>query len=94
MRKYYLCPKDVVAVAVNHLSTFHYVDLPDGSVLLSGEGNTDRFEQHVTVEPLPDLYDPTPISQAHATRLAPLGIQPGHRTVDVRSVARKLHKLM
>jgi len=94
MKKYYICPKDTVAVAVNHLAAFDYVDLPDGHVLLSGQGNTDRFEQHITVEPLPDLYSPEPISDAHAKRLAPLGIQPGHKTIDVRNAARKLHRLM
>ena len=94
MRRLYLCPKDVALIAVNHLSVYHYVDLPGGSVLLSGEGNTSKFEQHATVEPLPELFDPSPISNDHANRLASLGVKPGHKVIDVRNAARNFCKLM
>lgn len=94
MRKFYICPKDIALIAHKHLANYHFIDLPDGSVLLSGVGNTDQFEQHVTVEPLPDLYDPSPIADHHADRLAHLGIQRGHKTVDVRNAARKIVRLM
>jgi hypothetical protein len=94
MRTLYICPKDVALIAHKHLASYHYIDLPDGIVLLSGEGNTDGFEQHVTVEPLPDLYDPSPIADHHADRLTHLGVKRGHKAIDVRNAARKIVRLM
>lgn len=92
---FYIVDSDVALSSVRlYEGGFHCLDLPNGQVLLSchfpTETEKDRFEQHASAEPLPEISDPTPIKTAHVDKLKHLGIKAGHTTRDVRKAARAI----
>ncbi len=92
----YVCPKDVATIhAARHCSISHWIDLPDGNVLLSAEFLDEQkqtdLENNVTVEPC--AHEET-VSEKHAAQLAHLGVQAGHTAKQIRKLAKKIHGLM
>ena len=92
----YLCPRDTAIAHGKHFINSHWIDLPDGSVLLSGEfadeQRKDDFEKNVTVQPL--AHDGDTVSEAHAQVLAHLGVKAGHTAKQVRTLAKKVMPTM
>jgi len=93
----YICPKDTFqAHGCKHFISAHAIDLPDGSVLVSGEFPDEQrkegFEKHVTVKSI--AQDGETVTADHAALLAHLGVQAGHTAKQVRALAKKIHGLM
>lgn len=94
MRAYYIVDRDVALAGGKHFDSFHFVDLPNGQVLMSaeGEGTGHRlFSRHVTAE---QLAAEGPIDGSHAGKLAHLGVKKGHTLKEVAQAARAVHRLM
>ena len=99
MRSYHIVPKEIAQIVGRHAYSWHWAELPDGSVLLSSEfrseSEQERFESHCTVEPLPHLFDPSPLEEKHIARFQHLGLRNGHTMKDLRKLAKqKLHRLL
>jgi hypothetical protein len=99
LRTLHICPADIADTVGRHAVTWHWVTLPDGKVLLSTDFISDieqeTFEKHATVEPLPHIFDPSPIDQKHVDSLKHIGVKAGHTTKDVRKLAKeKLSRLL
>lgn len=98
IKTYYIVDRDVALASLHLFLSFHFVDLDNGQVLLSAVHRNpqtqDKFEQHCSAEALPHVFDPSPISDKHAQKLASLGIKKNHSTKDVAQAAKAVHRLM
>jgi hypothetical protein len=92
----YVCPRDIAVAHSRHFITANWIDLPNGSVLLSGEFSDeqrkDLFEQNISVEPC--CHDGDTVTQQHAQKLASIGVRMGNTAKQVRTAAKKIHGLM
>src|SRR5208337_4186961 len=93
----YVCPRGIaLAHGSRKFSAMHFIDLPDGSALVSGEFHDeiskDQWESHIEVEPV--APDGETVSKKHAQQLAHLGVKSGHRASEIRKLAKQAHKLM
>jgi hypothetical protein len=79
-----------------HFINSHWIDLPDGNVLLSGEFSDeqrkDDFEKNVTVQAV--AHEGDTVTEAHAQVLAHFGVKAGQTAKQVRTLAKKIHGLM
>jgi hypothetical protein len=90
-------PRDIaVAQASKHCGVAHWIELPDGRVLVSSEFTDemkkDDLERNVSVEPC--CHDNETVSDAHLKALEHLGVQKQHTSKDVRKLAKRQHPLM
>ena len=90
----YILNKDC-AVANHHKLNHHWLELPDGRVLMSAEfvdeAHQTSFEKMATVEP---VAQDEPVSPEHAAVLAHLGVKAGDSLKQVRKSAKKIHPLL
>lgn len=97
-RSYYICPIDLAQGSAHLFVDSHWIDVGNGMALISArfqkDSGQDAWEEHVTVNPLPSLFDPSSIDPQTLSLLAPIGAKPGHSTKDIRKLARVIHKLM
>ena len=95
MRVHYIAPKHVVLGSVPYFKDSHWLELPDGSVLLSAafhrDDHQDRFEEHTTVMPLPPKHSTEVLSDEHVNRLGHLGIVKGHSMKQALAHIKKNH---
>lgn len=93
---FYIVPGDVAVSNLHRFRNFHYVNLPDGRVLLSGEFHDEQFKQdwERNASALPVAHGGDTVSEEHATVLDHLGVKPGHSHKQLRSLVRKHHPLM
>lgn len=100
IRMLYIVPQDVALAAISsgRFHQPHFIDLPDGHVLLTAafrnSEEQDLFEAIPAVHSLPHPFDPTAIHDAHVDKLAHLGVKKGHKTRDVHKLAKKVHRLL
>jgi hypothetical protein len=99
MRVYHICTPDTAQMAARHCITYHWRELPNGKALLSSEFKSAqaqaRFEQHVTVTPLPSVLDPAPLAAEHVANFAHIGVHHGHTMRDLVTIVKKeLHCLL
>ena len=97
---YYICSKENLLAVSNkqHLSGAHWIDLPDGTILVkarfTNEGAVSRFEDHPTVQSLPHPTTSKTVGADVAKRLGHLGVKESHTTYDVAELASKQHPLL
>jgi len=96
---YYIVPKDAfTSFAKRRIAAAHYIDLPDGSVLVKvqfvHEGAQAEFEAHPQITTLPHPMSGESVGEAVAAKLAHLGVTKDHRTYDVAKLAAKIHPQM
>lgn len=98
IKDYYITPRETLLASASRLAGFHFIDLDAVNVLSSvthrSESERDTFESCVTINPLPHMFDSTPLTPAQVTALAGIGVQPGHTTKDVRKLARAISRVM
>lgn len=85
---YYLLPSEITALT-RHLTSYTYIDLGNGYVLMSTPQPSARFERNVTVQPVTE-----PILPAQASLLASLNIRAGQMLSDVAAAARARNRGM
>ncbi|MGB6496349.1 MAG: hypothetical protein WBF09_05085 [Candidatus Acidiferrum sp.] len=90
----YITRKDC-AQANPHRVNHHWLELPDGRVLMSvefvDEPHKDAFERTAATEP---VAQDEPISAAHAAILAHLGVQAGDTAKVARKKLKAIHGLL
>lgn len=86
----YVCPPE--AVKGKHFVNTHYINLPNGKVLLSSEFADeyykDDFERNVTVQAV--APDGETVTVEHAELLAGIGVMEGHTHKQVRTLAKAI----
>jgi hypothetical protein len=95
---YYICAQNTVKEHVKHIAVAHWIDLPDGSVLLSASFHTPvkqaQFESHPQVIALPHTQSGESVGDKVAAKLAHLGVTADHKVWDVAKLAAKQHAMM
>ena len=96
---YYIIPKNVYdQFAQGRFASAHYIDLPDGDVLVTAkfvhEGARNEVENHKTVIALPHPMSSETVGSRVAAKLAHIGVTESHRTYDVAKLAAKIHPMM
>jgi hypothetical protein len=95
MSDYYICePNDVIGHAQQFKDT-HYIDLPDGRVLVSANFHSEHFQQRWAAQPHVESVanDDAPVSAKHGETLKHLGVKEGQTKDDVRKLVKKVHRL-
>jgi hypothetical protein len=95
---YYIVPKNTVKEHVPQMAVAHWIELPDGDVLLSAAFHTtdrqEKFEAHPQVTSLPHPMSGESVGDKVSAKLAHLGVKAEHRTWDVVKLASKVHSPM
>lgn len=95
---YYIASKKHLDDAEKFITSAHYIDLPDGTVLLRMVFRhvqaQNIFERQTGVIALPHPVSGEPIGADIAARLAHMGVKESHKTFDVAKFAAKVHPLM
>ena len=98
MRLLYICGKDTHRIHSSLMANSHYIDLPNGEILVAAQFSDDhlegRFSEHPAVQPLPHPFSGEPVGDAIATKLGHLGVTKDHNHYQVAQLAGKIHPLM
>lgn len=95
MKYFYITtPQDFINGA-RHFATAHYIDLPNGNILLAGEHRTTEdkkiWESRNTQISLPHPLSGKQVGTDLAAQLQSLGIKPEHTIWDVSELVSKIH---
>ena len=98
MRHLYIVPKGFHLHSSMYFELWHGTELPSGEVLISGQFTSDYAQREWESMPCVELvgaeYDPSPIDDKHADKLASHGVKRGHTAKHVRKLAKQFHPLM
>lgn len=98
MKLLYLCSKNVHVVHANLMAESHYIDLPNGEILVAAQFSNDHlegiFSGHPAVTPLPHPFSGESVGPAIAAKLAHLGVTENHNHYQVGQKAGAVHPLM
>jgi hypothetical protein len=95
--KYYVTDKATWHSVRHHAANSHYIDLPNGQILLMAEfGDAARAAKfnHPNIKPLPHPFKQDKLHPTILAALEPIGVKPEHTTMDVSDVVSKIHPLM
>jgi hypothetical protein len=97
--KFYISTKDTWK-SLSHLMGAHYIDLPNGEILIAAEFNhaphEAKFAKHPLVIALPHPGRMETMAK-HPKALAALqhlGVKAGHSVMDVSDIVSAIHPLM
>jgi len=96
MKTFYIATPQDFQNGSQHFVNSHYIDLPNGKILLTCVHRTDedkkRWEARSTIIKLPHPLSGKPIGTEIANELSSLGAQPGHTVWDIAEIAKGVHK--
>jgi len=99
MRNLYIVPDNLTSALHSFCKHHHFISIGNGFNLCSIEflDNPNAqlsLEAHPEVQTVGHEFDPSPIEDTHADKLAGHGVKRGHTAKHVRLAAKKFHKLM
>ena len=98
MKLLYICSKQIHQIHSHHMAESHYIDLPNGEVLVAAQFRNDHlestFSDHPDVQALPHPFSGDPVGPEIAGKLAHIGVEKHHRHHHVGEKAGKVHPLM
>lgn len=96
MKTLYITTQEEFLNGAKHFSSAHYIDLPNGKILLAGEHRTSadkkRWEARNTITILPHPLSGKKIGPDVAQDLSSIGALPSHTVWDIAELGKKTHK--
>jgi hypothetical protein len=95
MSDFYICEKNDVLGHQQQFKDSHYVDLPDGRILVSANFHSEHFMGRWSAQPHVEkiTHDDEAVTSDQSKTLKHLGIKPGHTKTEVRKLVKKVHRL-
>jgi len=95
MSDFYICELNDVVGHAQQFKDTHYIDLPDGRVLVSANFHSENFMERWAAQPHVEkvAHDDEAASAHCAEALKHLGVKTDHTKTEVRKLVRKVHRL-
>lgn len=98
MKIFYITTQQEFISGSKHFSSAHYIDLPNGNILLVGEHRTladkKKWEERNTQILLPHPLSGKQIGPDIAQQLSSIGVLSSHTVWDVSELAKTIHAQM